>query len=267
MWLAHPINPSNYRIVRRFDLLVQIAKIMRGCHFYYVSQENHAIYGVSEEAYAIRELLLPESIPVSTSFIFRLDTVNLDIVSKYVDFAIFDDMPWALIPLVYKDDISEYYPKFKPVSDLQLWTIMNKKTKEEVDFVDLYAPETKKEIPLTPVMDLINSFFFSRRCLSQEHYYFPNMHENQIVQDVFRSKASMGEKYLTLRAEDKFYGFFLFKNLFVLNLNDKLDIVIHDRIDYPQLFDVKFVVLHKNNPLRHLLDNFTENTYAAFVKT
>lgn len=269
MWLAHPINPSKFRVVRRFDLLVQVAKVMRGCHFYYVSEANHAIYGVSEEAYAVRELFLPQSIPVSTSFIFRLDTVNLDIVSKYVDFAIFDDMPWALIPLVNRDEVDHYVPKFKPVTDIQLWTIKDIKTNMEVEFVDLYAPETKKEVTLRPVMDLLNSFFASRQFLSDDHVYFPNMHENEIVQNVFRNKAAMGEKYLPLHSGDKFYGFFLFKNLFILNLNDKLDIVIHDRMDYSNLFDVKFTVFHKNNPVKYILDDmpFTENTYAAFVRT
>ena len=67
----------------------------------------------------------------------------------------------------------------------------------------------------------------------------------------------------------KFYGFFLFKNLFTLNLNDKLDIIVHDRTDYENLFDVKFIVTHKNNPVKYILDDmpFVENTYAAFVKT
>ena len=267
MWLSHPINPSKYQIVRRFDLIVAIAKVMRGCHFYYVSAPTHRLYGIAENGAMIREVVLPGNMEVSTSFIFRLDTIDKDILSTYVDFALLDDMPWALFPLIKYEEFEDYQPMFKPVTEYKLWTVTNKRSRLEVEFLDLYGVDGVKSVGLRATQTLIDGFMASRGLLSEMEYRFPNMERHLTVQNVFSSKASMGERYLHLQYDDRKYGIYLFKNLFTFNKNDGLTIGIRDRIDNPNLFEARFTVKHDKNPIKFIIDgDFIENTHATFVK-
>lgn len=267
MWLSHPINPSKYQIVRRFDLIVAVAKVMRGCHFYYVSASTHCLYGVAENNSMIREVALPRNMEISTSFIFRLDTIDKDILSTYVDFALLDDMPWALFPLIKYEEFEDYQPMFKPITEYKVWTVINKRSKLEVEFLDLYGVDGVKSVSLRAVQTLVNSFLLSRNLLSGVEYRFPHMERHLTVQNVFSSKASMGEKYLHLQYDDKRYGIYLFKNLFTFNKNDGLTITIRDRVDFGNLFEARFTVTHDKNPIKFIVDgDFVENTYATFIK-
>lgn len=267
MWLSHPINPSKYQIVRRFDLIVAIAKVMRGCHFYYVSALTHCLYGITEESTTIREVRLPINIEVTTSFLFRLDTIDKDILSTYVDFALLDDMPWALFPLIKYEEFEDYQPLFKPVTEYKVWTVINKRSRLEVEFLDLYGIDGVKSVNLRAVQRLVSDFYDSRFKLSYEQLEFHHMERHPIVQNVFSSKAAMGERYLHLQYDDRKFGIYLFKNLFTFNKNDGLTLLIRERTDYPNLFEVKFVVKHDKNPIKFVIDgDFVESTYATFVK-
>lgn len=267
MWLSHPINPSKYQIVRRFDLIVAIAKVMRGCHFYYVSAPTHSLYGITENSSTMREIKLPPNMEVTTSFLFRLDTIDKDILATYVDFALLDDIPWALFPLIKYDEFCDYEPLFKPVTEYKLWTVINKRSKLEVEFLDLYGIEGTKTIHLRDVNELLHSFFVSRHLLSPTKLVFPHMERHVIIQQVFSSKASMGEQYLPLQYDLQKYGIFIFKNLFTLNKNDILTLSVRDRLDCDKLFEVDFKVVHDKNPVRFVLsEDFIEHTYATFIK-
>lgn len=267
MWLSHPINPSKYKIVRRFDLIVAIAKVMRGCHFYYVSALTHCLYGIAEENTMIREVPLPLNMEVNTSFIFRLDTIDKDILSTYVDFALLDDMPWALFPLIKYEEFGDYQPLFKPVTEYKVWTVINSRSRLEVEFLDLYGVDGVKSVNLRSAQSLVDGFLSTRGLVSDRQYVFPHMERHLTVQSVFTSKASMGEQYLQLQYDDRKYGFFLFKNLFTLNKNDDLTIFVRDRVDLPNLFEVQFIVKHDKNPIKFVIDgDFIESTYATFIK-
>ena len=266
MWLSNQINPSKYHIIQRFDLIVAIAKIMRGNHFFYVSKENGAIYGVPEEPYAIREVKLPPGLTPPISFVFRLDTLNAEMVSEYINFALFDDIPWALIPVTDATNMYRYTPIFRPSTGTRLWTIVDKMFKQEIEFLDLYCPDSDKAAPLPYAMQTFRDFFASRNCLSAMPYVFLNMERNVLLQDVFSSKAIYGEKYLDLSYDDKHYGILLFKNLFVFNKNDKLAIEIRDRIDRPGAFEAKFIVTHDKNNIKYIIEGkLVEHTYCTFI--
>ena len=267
MWLSNQINLSKYHIIQRFDLIVAIAKVMRGNHFFYVSSENSAIYGIPEEPYAIREIKIPQSLNPPVSFIFRLDTLNAESISEYINFALFDDIPWALIPATNADNMYNCTPIFRPSTSNRLWTIIDKMSKQEIDYIDLYCPDSDKSAPLPLVMQTLNDFFSSRNCLSPIPYIFPNMERNILVQTVFSSKAVYGEKYLDLSYDDIHYGIFLFKNLFVFNKNDKLSIEIRNRIDRPGTFEAKFTVTHDKNNIKYIIDGkLVECTYCTFIQ-
>lgn len=267
MWLSNPINPSKYKIIRRFDLIVAIAKVMRGCHFYYVDSNRHAIYGIAETGSSIREVIIPQSIEVSSSFIFRLDGIDKDILSTYVDFVILDDLPWAMFPLIKRDEFINYYPLFKPTTvGGSVWTVINLHNRLEVEFLDLYGVDSPKSVYLRQVISLVESFIASR-CMLSSSIIFDNMDRDLTVRKVFSSKASMGEEYLSLKFEEKSYGMFIFKNLFTLNKSDKLRIYISDRIDVPNVFEACFQVTHSNNPIKFIIPGvFVENTYGTFLR-
>lgn len=266
MWMAHQINPSNYGIVRRFDIVIAVAKIMRGCHFYYVSIEDKKIYGIPENAFAIREIPLPNGIEATTSFMFRLDMIDADIVNRYVDFIIYKDIPWAMFPVIYKSDAIYYQPKFKPVNTSKLWTVINSYSQEEVVFVDLYGPDGTKAILMENANALLQSYFATRNLVGKELKIFPHMERSQIVQQVFQSKASLGERYLPLKYDGQSYGMYIFKNLFALNKTDRLDIMVRDRIDTPVQFDVTFRVTHDKNPVKYIFSgDFIEDTHVSYL--
>ena len=267
MWLSHPIRTSKYSYINRFDLIVALARAMRGNHFYYLSAENQALYGIPEEPYAVREIKLPPELYQTASFIFRIDTMDLEILNQYLNFVLFDDMPWALIPAIHLDDAIDYTPFFKPVSDTKLWTIINSVNRAEVEFLDLYGPDGKKSSMLPLIRDIFSSFFNSRNLLMNERCMFYNMERSTIVQDVFASKANMGEKYLPLWFNDRNYSIFLFKNLFYFNKNDLLTIEGRNRVNSNKVFELRFEVIHDKNPIKYIIpESFTENTYATFVR-
>ena len=266
MWQENPIRNSKYHYINRFDLIIAIAKVMRGNHFYYVSAENQALYAVPEEPYAIREVLLPPELHQDTSFLFRLDMVDPELVNRHLNFVLFDAVPWALIPSINLDDAHDYAPFYRPVSDTKIWTIVNTLNKAEVEHVDLYGPDGSKSAMLPNVMSTFQSFFNTRQYVSLDKYVFPNMERSIIVQDVFANKASMGEKYLDLRYNNMSFGFFLFKNLFSFNKNDLLTIEARKRVDNNKIFELKFTVTHDKNNVKYIIPgDFIESTYVVFA--
>lgn len=265
MWLSTPTRVSEYSVVQRFDLLVAIAKVMRGNHFFYVSPERGAIYGIPEEPYAIREIKLPPSLIPRSPFWFRLDTLDATIIAEHVNFILFKDIPWALVPATRLDEAMNYIPVFRPTSETKLWTLMDPLSKHEVEFVDLYGPDSKKSVLLPDAMRVLNTFLANRSLLSMRSYVFPNMERSLLVQQIFSGRAVNGEKYIQLSYDDKRFGMMLFKNLFVFNKNDSLTIEIRERIDNPCLFEAMFQVVHDKNPIKYIIDGkVVEYTYGTF---
>lgn len=266
MWLLNPINPFKYKVVRRFDQLVAIAKVLRGCHFYYVSSLDHCMYGIAEGSSTIRKFFIPLNIDVTASFMFRLDTLDLDIIGNYIDFAILDDMPWAMLPLIKRDEFPEYQPLFKPVTEYKLWTIIDRRSKQEIEFLDLYGVEGVKSIFYPNAQQVVADYMAARRKVSPQEIIFENMHRSPIVKDVFSMKASMGERFLPLRFNDRSYGFYLYKNLFTFNKNDGLTIKVRDRLDFYNVFEAEFIVRHDKNPIKFISNDFEETTIGTFIR-
>ena len=242
---------------------------MKGCHFYYVSPERRAIYGVSEEAFSIRELLVPPEVELTYPFLFRYDTVNADIMNKYIDFMLLDDIPWALIPIIYYDDFN-IAPKWMPLNEASLWSLEDTRSESggRIDFIDLYGPEGRKSTMLPNVMSMITGFLNSRNncVVSNVVKTFYNMQQDPAVASVLANKVSMGEKYISLNVNGRSYGFFMFKSLFPMNKDDTLDIRVRDRLDNRNLFELEFYVKHKKNTLKYVLpDQFNESTYSTFI--
>ena len=266
MWLANPINPSKYKIVRRFDLIVAIAKVMRGCHFYYVSARTHALYGIAEQSTTVRVVPIPDYIEVNASFIFRIETMDKDVIAKYVDFVLLDDMQWALLPLIKSGEFEYYTPFFKPVSEYQLWTIIDIRNRQEVEFLDLYGVEGSKTTYLRDALQVVESFEATRG-LSRPVATFTHMERSPIIKQVFSSRAAMGEKFLPLYFDNRSYGLYIYKNLFTFNKNDRLDITVYDRMDCYGVFEASFDVIHDKNPIKFVFDgDFGEITYGTFLR-
>ena len=266
MWLSNQTRAFDYTLIPRFDLLVAIAKVMRGNHFFYVCPERKAIYGIPEEPFAIREVMLPDELVPASPFIFRLDTLDASIIAEHVNFAMFKDMPWALVPASRIDEAINYVPLYRPLSDTHLWILVDKFSNHEVDFIDLYGPDSKKSAGLHKAMRAVNAFFNGKSLLSSQTYVFPNMERNITIRDIFSSKAVNGETYIQLQYDNKRFGMFLFKNLFVFNKNDGLTITIRERADNNKAFEAMFRVVHDKNPIKYIINgSVIENTYGMFL--
>ena len=126
MWFPAPIRVSNSNryIINRFDLIYDIASKMRGNHYFYVSAERGAIYGVQEDAVMIREVKLPPYLQQQKSFMFRLDMVNKDMVAKYINFVLYPEIQWAIFPLDISNDYNEYIVEYSPVDENHIWCIL-----------------------------------------------------------------------------------------------------------------------------------------------
>ena len=267
MWFPAPIRVSNFNkyIINRFDLIYDIASKMRGNHYFYVSAERGAIYGVQEDAVMIREVKLPPYLQQQKSFMFRLDMVNKDMVAKYINFVLYPEIQWAIFPLDISNDYNEYIVEYSPVDENHVWCILLP-NKEVAEYVELISPDASKLSTMRSANLVMSSFLSSRGYLDRNHYIFPNMNLYMPIQKVFGSKASMGEKLIKLTYDGRDYSFFLCKGLFSFNKNDGLVITATDRLDNPSLFELSFTVTHDKNPIKYIIDgDFVEKTYATFL--
>ena len=262
MWLNTPINPFNQYLIPRFDIIADMANSMKSCHIYYVSIEDGLLYGCNEEPYTIHTLPIPPQFIPQKSFLFRYDTLNLEIVKRYRSFTLFECFPWALIPTENIPYSSDYIQWRKDGE----WFIIDKTTGQEIDFINLYGVDTDKEVPVREILNKIQGLKHSMS-MSINPTVFQNVNERPEVIEVATSKASIGTRFLDLYNDTtgKHYPIFIFRSLFNLNKNDKMDIVISDRLDNYNIFMAEFVIKRKKNPIQYIFDPYVERIYSAFV--
>lgn len=264
MWRVNPINPSNGIVFERFDAIYNIARTMKGCHVYYLCKEDGCLYGCNEDYFCIRVVTLnTDIVPIPSSLVFKLLTIDQKVVQHYRSFIFYPDNPWMMVPT----DTLPYHGSYKCLYSEECWEVYNQNN-EKVDYIDLLGVDTNegvKGIYVNNIVEMVNSMKRLQLYLG-ESQFFGNQEQNPLIQEVFANKASEGCKYMRLTGiNGKNYGFMLFKNLFNMNKADNLTIVIRDRLDNPTLYQATFITSKKKSPVPDVLPQYLEKTYVMFL--
>ena len=267
MWKIIPINDSNGIVFDRFDAFYNIAKAMKGCHTFYLSKEDSMMYGINEEFFCIRYVPIQfDVLPIPASLVFKILSIDAGLVEKYKSFVFYPEAPWMMLPTINREQHKNLY---NPIYNGIDWLLVDNQN-NPVDFINLYSVDNDKQgtygITVRNVIDKINQMKIAQMYLS-EGTYFGDKQNDPLIQEIFANKASMGAKYMRLTGMNgKNYGFMIFKNLFNMNKSDNLTIVINDRLDNINLFQVTFITRKKKSPLPpDVLPIYTEFTTATFV--
>ena len=262
MWKQIPINPSRAVVFRRFDTICAIAKVMKGCHCYYLSAEDMRLYGANENYFNLHAIDLPADLVIPISMNFRLNTIDYGLLPIYKDFVLYLDHPWVMLPLATIDQHTSYTMAY--VDEDIGWTVLDKDG-YKVDHLNLYGVNTDNAITAQTVVQMVYRKKLIEPLLGEKQL-FGDMEKSELIQTVMNTKASEGARYMSLtNMNGKRYGFMLFKNLFSLNKADQLTIIIRDRLDNPNLYEATFITSKKKSPIQDILPNYTEYVYTMFI--
>jgi hypothetical protein len=194
---------------------------------------------------------------------FRLSTINQDIVNYHKDFIFYPEASWMMLPLSTITEHYKYRPMYIGNSD-RAWIMVDEQG-NEVDHINLYGVDTTFAIGI----NILPNMVANRRAILPflgEQQFFANKEKDELIQEVFANKTTQGTRYMRLtNINGKGYGFMLFKNLFSLNKNDTLTIIIRDRLDLPDVYQATFAVAKKKSPIPQILPTYVEYTYAMLV--
>ena len=265
MWLNSPISNSNYNRIDRFDILVDIVNTMKSCHVFYVSVEDGYIYGTAEEAFCLHRLPIPDYAKPTKSFSFRYDTIypKIEMVKTYRSFVILDGNTWCAFPIANLKRIQDYIRYWDGIS----WSIKDKITGAEVEYLDLCNPDNANGKYLF-LNNAMNSSLNKRKTESflSAPMLIDGLEKHPMVLEIMSGKITVGRKYLEVFGPNgRKYEMQVFKNLFNLNKDDKLDVIIRDRLDNVNIFEACFLVKRKKNPIQYIYDTYVEEVYTQFI--
>lgn len=264
MWNASLIRNSKVTIPR-MDIIVEMAKAMKSCQIYRACHLSGNLYGCAEEPYALHVLPLPEEAIPPISFSFRLDTINVPLVQEYISFDYFANCDWAMLPSAIEND-GRFVQHYDMKTDRWIIydTVAGKRKIDAVDwYIDLYAPDTAKSIPMHRLEELIYNKGVLEPSLSNR-YVFTGVENYPQVIEVTTNRVSIGRKVLSLEGNDKRYNMMVFKNLLNLNKNDTLDVVVRDRLDNPAIYEAEFIIRRKKSAIPHIMHKYQESIYTQF---
>ena len=254
-------NIEKFTVINNFDIICQICKQIRGCHYYYISKEDNMIYASHELLYALHSVDLPSNLQIYKSFAFVRALVDENIANQYSSFIRYDDYPWLLFPTERRAEHMDYNIVFDYTTETTTVT----KDGSPVDFITIDNPRTTM-FTLNKLIEVVYLKNAAKMWLG-EAQFFGDQEMNTVIKDIMNNKASaMGSKYLRLTSmTGKNYGMLVFKNLFNLNKADGLVICIRDRKDNPNIFQAEFITSKRKSPLPSILPFYKETTYATFI--
>ena len=263
MWQYTQINPSNYTIIERFDVILDMANSMKSCHVYYVSLDGN-LYGCPEEGYAFHALTIPGEFRPSVPFVFRMDSFTKEdreqIAALKSVVYYYDSIIWAVFPLSELANAHMYHQELVD----NIWEIVDANGNIIPRF-ELYKPDSEKAVFLGRLNSLLSGYA-NIQCALDEPIMFIDAHEHNTVQEVANNKVAAGRRFLILETDNrKKYGLFIFRNLFNLNKGDSMDIIVRDRKDNFRLFQAEFIVKRKKNPLKGILDKYELHIFTQYL--
>ena len=277
MWKTHQISPSDQGyLIKGFDVIAAIANSLRTCHTYMASTDGY-VYGCPEDGFCLCTFKIPPQFIPPIDFIFRVDSLNMDLVNQYKDFIYYKGViDWAVFPVATKD----LHHHYKEALIDNVWQVIPDDPNGLADIVELYKPESDKAMFFSLLKKNYDGFktAFLHADMSEHGslcagYYFPSVHETDAIQFISNNKIAQGRKFMYLTAEDgTTFGCYVFRNLFNFNKNDSIDLFCYPRTDYRALFLAKYVLTRKNNPLKdklkeyELYDEYKTYTFDIYVQ-
>lgn len=245
MWKSIPINPSEYYLIHGFDYIITVANAMKSCHVFKICRDGY-LYGVPEEGFAMYRTLLPTEFIPPIDILFRLDSIDREIVEQYKDFYYFPSINWVMLPVFLLPDANNY----KQVIIDNIWHVIDIRTgAPDFNVIELYKPESDKAIFL-PILDNNMVGFNTAFMYTNPPIAINNIQDNPTIISVTSTKISQGRQFLYLVTDHGNFGMHIFRNLLNMNKGDNMDIWIYTRRDYPNLFIAEFKLYRKKNPLK-----------------
>lgn len=255
-------NSNNFRYLDRFDDILRIALAMKA-QLYYADPISNKIYGFYEENYSLVETVVP--FPISNPIFFSGYLIPKDIVNQYKTFFYEETYPYFLFPENRRGDFVNGNIGLRlPDRDVGY------------GFIDMMTRKVLDDSFIT--FEYENTFlvqnYFNRICSFQSRMQtlespivFENMQDNEVIMQVMNNKISQGAQLLTLSANGKNYGFYVFKSLLgPITKADKLTLIIRPDMVEKNKFMITFSVFKKKSKLEvPELTSMTVDTHAFIL--
>lgn len=243
---------DGYYTINGFDYIVAVANAMKSCHIFRASHDGY-LYGTPEEGYSLhRVVLLPQFVP-PVDVLFRLDSIDRDIVEKHKNFLYFpNSIDWVMIP----EQLFQYAENYHQELVDNIWYVVNEYGVPDPEVIELYKPESDKAVFIPALDKAITGFYSVMNGLTEPPITLTGLESDPIVQAVATTKVSQGRRFLYVPTEKQYYGMHIFRNLFNLNKGDGLSLVIHQRRDRWNLFIAEYLVARKTNPIKDKLQEY-----------
>ena len=255
-------NSNNFRYLDRFDDILKVALAMKA-QYYYADPITNKIYGFYEENYSLVETVAP--FPISNPVFFSGYLIPKDIVNQYKTFFYEESYPYFLFPENRRGDfVNRNIGLRLPDRDIGYGFIDIMTGRELEDSIISF--EYDNTFLVQNYFNRIYSYYSRLQTLGQP-IVFENMQDNEVIMQVMNNKVSQGAQLLTLSANGKNYGFYVFKSLLgPITKADKLTLIIRPDIVEKNKFMITFSVFKKKSKLEvPELTSMTVDTHAFIL--
>lgn len=256
-------NSNNFCYIDRFDDLTKLALALKA-QIYYLDPIRNKVFGFYEESYSLVETDSP--IKINTPVFFAGSRIQKEVINQYKTYFYEESYPYFLFPENRRGDFMNHNIGMIPPEQFdtayRLIDIMTRKTLDD-SFIS-FDPEKLFLVP--NYINLINKFE-ERIKLLDNPIVFEDMQDNEVIMSVMNSKVSQGAKLLTLSANGKRYGFYVFKSLLgPITKADKLTLIIRQDRFESNKFMITFRVFKKKTKLDiPELNSMTVDTHAFIL--
>ena len=238
--------------INDFQYLCDLAKCTK-CQMFTVLKYTNKLYGASDDCCCIHEVDIP--FLVNTDLMFRLDTIDQELLKTYKNFFIPEKFNWVILPDYYW----EMYVNGDLIADFDidqdLVIIKDKTTGIAINQIQMFKVRACNDVPRSIFMNQLEGLI-NRIPRLKEPSRFIDIHNDKAIREAYDSKAAMGRFLCRMKNDTIDVAFYFYKGLFALAKADSLDLEIRfDRYD-TLMFMATFLPKKKKNPL-------TFNTYGV----
>lgn len=243
---------SNPFIISDFQYIYDLARCSK-CQMFILLKSTNKLYGASDDCCCIHEIDVP--FLVNTDLMFRIDSIDKDMIKTYANYFIPDKFNWVILPDYYwnmyiaGDLISEYdYDKDQNI-------ILDKTTKNPIEQIQMQKSRSINDYGMQIFIKQLEGLLIRKNTLGAVNE-FCNIHEDDNIRKAFDNKAAIGRVLCRMTNNNIDVLFYFYKGMFSLAKADSLDLEIRfDNFDN-RAFMATFKPKKKKNPL-----NF--NTYGV----
>lgn len=228
-----------------FHYLYDLARCSK-CQMFTLVRATNKLYGASDDCCCIHEIDVP--FLVNTDLMFRIDTVDKDLLDNTKSFFIPDKFNWVILPDIYWDMyiggdlVSEYS------YELDQYIIIDKTTHQPIQQIQMYKYRPCSDFGRITFNEQLEGLFQRMQTVSNP-ITFVGIHDHPIIRKAFDSKAAMGRFLCRMTNEYTDIAFYFYKGLFSLAKADTLDLDVRFDIFRNTEFMAIFKPKKKKNPL------------------